>query len=227
MTNRQTELLIQKCVDGELSPEETRAFLQQLDSQATGWKQLACGLLEDRNFSRAIGRSGAVASEPSPRKPVRVPAETYQSQHQAVQSNSKASSANRLRAWYAHPLTSLSLCAAIAFVGGLLIPDFQHGGSPNRSSNLASATLPGEKMSPLVQSAQSVGGYRVEMQPGGRRVEVPVVSELNELYQLDRNHPLFSDSNGERDNVRWMLVPVEGDRSMLIPVSEDSAMDMQ
>jgi hypothetical protein len=69
--------------------------------------------------------------------------------------------------------------------------------------------------------------YRVELQPGGRSVEIPVVTDLRKLYELDRRHPIFLGSKGKSENVQWMVLPVEGNKSMLIPVSEDSSSDMQ
>ena len=54
LINQHDELLIQRCVDDELSPPETRALLQRLDRLDGGWKKLACELLEDRGLSKTF-----------------------------------------------------------------------------------------------------------------------------------------------------------------------------
>lgn len=233
------ELRIQKCVDGELSPQETSELLRRLDGITNGWRTLACGLLEDRRIR------GILTPRPVERKPPELPSAVPTSKEQitlnelatrpdAADSPLVAKGKNEPRVinlddvvkkWWSHPVTSLTLCAAIAFVGGLLIPDLNTSKSAGNSS-ITSSDEPAR--SPLYPpSANGAQQYRVELQPGGRSVEIPVVTDLSKLHELDRRHPIFLGSNGSSENVQWMVLPVEGNKSMLIPVSEDASSDMQ
>lgn len=47
------ELLLQRCVDGELSAEERSGFLESLGDDVANWKQFACRLLADRELAAA------------------------------------------------------------------------------------------------------------------------------------------------------------------------------
>ena len=235
------ELKIQKCVDDELSPQETSELLRRLDGITNGWRTLACGLLEDRrvrgvlvqrtDLSTTPGTPEQGASEAS----LAVPTWKNQSRRRdAADTPLVAKDGNEprviklddmVRNWWSHPVTSLTLCAAIAFVGGLLIPDLGTSKSAS-SSSVAKTDAPAR--SPLYPpSANGAQQYRVELRPGGRAVEIPVVTDLSKLHELDRRHPIFRGSDGSSENVQWMVVPVEGNKAMLIPVSEDSSSDMQ
>ncbi len=247
MRDNNDELQIQRCVDQELSPAETRALLQSLDGLNNGWKQLACGLLEDRNFRTAINAaadlrrfgipvtaardadtatgSGASTETFQSRASRTMPAEETRpstaSQEPPVPSRGR-SAKDVARRWWSHPVTSLTLCAAIAFVSGLLIPDMLTG----TSGGGRSSEVQGRVASSPPRRGQG-NSYFVEMQPGRRRVEVPVVSEMNELLQLDPNHPLFSEPASAKPKLSWRLIPLEGNLTMLIPVQEDPGFDIQ
>lgn len=185
-----------------------RDFMKLLD----GWKHLACGLLEDRRLQKVI-RSPDYPAEFVP--DIAVPAVPRE---EAIPRPSAAR--NVVRHWWSHPLTSLTLCAAIAFVGGLLIPDFR--GSPGSGGPSAVSAS-----NPRFNQPHGVTTYHVQMQPGGQFLEIPAVSELSQLYRIDSNHPLFSDPSSGRGNTRWLVLPVEGNRSMLIPLSEKPGLNMQ
>lgn len=221
LINERDERLIQKCVDEELSSEETRALLKRLDSLDNGWKFLACGLLEDRNLRRSLRLSDADAVASLP--PV-VPPRNLRPVGAA------ATARSNVRHWWSHPMTSMALCAAIAFVGGILIPDLRPGNSRTVTSAGIPGILPGNSTNPSALPAMQSGElpYRLQMTPGGQMVDVPVYPQPDDLYRKDRDNPLFSTSgNGQGMQVQWWLVPVEKNRSMLIPVSEDSQLDMQ
>jgi hypothetical protein len=236
------ELKIQKCVDNELSSQETSELLQRLDSLTDGWKTLACGLLEDRRIRSVLPSSKSATAKPLMTPPVIMQPAKFSSPMTSSPSLSsdntkpllsKAADEPRIikvndvvRHWWSHPVTSLTLCAAIAFVGGLLIPDIKDGKSTggNSLSGVPSPTRSAQY--PLAATAGNQQ-YKVELQPGGRPVEIPVVTDLKELHDLDRHHPIFSRPNNGSQNVQWMVVPVEGNKSMLIPVSEDASADMQ
>lgn len=235
------ELKIQKCVDNELSTQETSELLRRLDSIDNGWRTLACGLLEDRRIRTILpsGRNLANTVVPTQQRSPEISTASPERDEQSTlvdrENRTFLANAKRepqviklndvVRGWWSHPVTSLTLCAAIAFVVGLLIPDL-NGTKSVSSGSLTKSDAP--IPSPLYPS--SAGGaqqYRVELQPGGRSVEIPVVTDLSKLHELDRRHPIFRGSNGNSENVQWMVLPVEGNKSMLIPVSEDSSSDMQ
>jgi hypothetical protein len=235
------ELRIQKCVDDELSPQETSELLRRLDGVTNGWRTLACGLLEDRRIRGILAPQTDLTTTPgtAEHKPSGLSFAVPTRKEQATRADAvgsplvaKGKNEPRLiklddvvRNWWSHPVTSLTLCAAIAFVGGLLIPDLNTSKSGGNSS-LTKTDAPAR--SPLYPpSANGAQQYRVELQPGGRSVEIPVVTDLSKLHELDRRHPIFLGSNGSSENVQWMVLPVEGNKSMLIPVSEDSSSDMQ
>lgn len=226
------ELTIQKCVDNELSTQETSQLLRRLDSLTDGWKTLACGLLEDRRIRSALPSSKPAAAQPTAFvSPLVSSQSTIPEDHRALVSRSadgpRVINVNEVvRHWWAHPVTSLTLCAAIAFVGGLLIPDMNAGKSPGGNS-LSEVSTPSRSAQYPLATAVQTEQYKVELQPGGRSVEIPVVTDLRELHNLDRRHPIFSRANNGAQNVQWMVVPVEGNKSMLIPVSEDASANMQ
>jgi hypothetical protein len=233
------ELRIQKCVDNELSSQETSELLRRLDSLADGWKALACGLLEDRRIRSILPPSIAAASSSAISQPANLPSPSPTNSSPSFGTEDRKPLVSRpadeprvinvndvVRHWWSHPVTSLTLCAAIAFVGGLLIPDM-NGAKPPGSNSLSG--LPSSPRSEQYSLAATAGNqqYKVELQPGGRSVEIPVVTDLRDLHNLDRRHPIFSKANNGAQNVQWMVVPVEGNKSMLIPVSEDATADMQ
>ena len=235
------ELKIQKCVDNELSAREASELLRQLDSMTDGWKTLACGLLEDRRFHSILtrGQNAATPLAWSQAMPARVSYEQpARAEHSPVTNEGDMPLLRKdeieprviklhdvVRRWWSHPVTSLTLCAAIAFVSGVLIPDFRSTKSAGNNSLSQTNSSVRSPLYPAVANGEPQ--YRVELQPGGRSVEIPVVTDLSKLYELDRRHPIFRGSKGKSENVQWMVLPVEGNKSMLIPVSEDSSSDMQ
>ena len=201
---------IQRCIDDELSLRETRELLFQLDSVSDGWKTLACGLLEDRNFHRAMTTTSGLqqAAIRSSRPDSSVAAGGVESFRGPLREIAR-------RTW-SHPLVSLTLCAAIAFVSGLLIPDWTRSGV---SARIAAQARP--VISPADSSRDQ--SYFLELQPGQRPVEVPVVSEVRDLRNLDPDHPLRNPSTGEK----WIVAPVGRNSYMLIPASKDPSFEMQ
>lgn len=228
------ELLIQRCVDDELSPPETRALLTRLDGLTDGWKSLACGLLEDRNLTRVLG-AGRADEERS------LVASQQASSGRNRQQSAPASGATpaarvavgtRLRGWWSHPVTSLSLCAAIAFVGGMLIPD--RTTDPQLAANRVvpgGTAADGGRMLAKSADNRAASSYSVQLQPDGPAVNVPVYRHVEDLVRSDGDNPLlmhgFPGTDHGSMEVQWMFVPVDDGRLMLIPVSEDTVGEMQ
>ena len=230
LINERDELLIQRCVDDELSPPETRTLLQRLDRLDGGWKKLACELLEDRGLSKTfrshVAQTAAVVVNPL-QKPL---LQTTMVNRPSVV---PAAARSAFRNWWSHPVTSLTLCAAIAFVGGMLIPDLKERGAENAVAVKPLTNTPLNTRFPLAQNADArpADSYRIQMTPGGQSVDIPVYNGIHDLVRSNRNHPLFSDSiqnaDGRSPQVQWMIVPAGDNKSMLIPVSENTLGDMQ
>ena len=230
MINESDELLIQRCVDDELSPPETRALLQRLDRLDCGWKKLACELLEDRGMSKTFRSSYLPASVSTYGAKTAGPVELPTVKRSSVV---LPAARHALRHWWSHPVTSLTLCAAIAFVGGMLIPDLSDRVPDSSVDTNSSKNVPLNNVIPRAQFADvhSADSYRIQMTPGGQSVDIPVYDGIHELVRSDRNHPLFSDSiqnaDGQSPQVQWIIVPAGDHKSMLIPVSEGTLGDMQ
>ncbi len=150
------ERQIQRCLDNELSPDETRLLLLQLNELPEGWKILACGFLEERSFANAVrgwdlaGCAGqaSVTLRPDARQTVdaqrgsatppeiQLPPTSSEPATVPVRHRPTAQRHEfrvRLARSWSHPLVSLSLCAAIAFVAGLIVQD---GRSPDGTAAL-------------------------------------------------------------------------------------------
>jgi hypothetical protein len=67
--------------------------------------------------------------------------------------------------------------------------------------------------------------FRIQVPQSGQELDVPVYSGVDQLVRDNRQHPLFSGRmpNGEAQDgvVQWMVAPMDGDRFVVIPVTED------
>lgn len=201
--NPKTELLIQRCVDDALSATDTRALLQQLDSINGGWKSLACGLLEDRHLRRMLGPEKR-ASHPIPD----VPAPPTRLAQPPI-------STTRLRNWWNHPLTSLSLCAAIAFVGGMLVSDGRSPSAAAISNRDRTATLP-----------PGTSGFTVQLPGDPERRPVPVYEDFRELRRTAENHP-FLQSTDDQQSMRVLVLPAADGRTIVVPLENSRQRGLQ
>jgi hypothetical protein len=202
------ELLIQRCVDDELSGEQLRELLGRLDGITGGWRSLACGFLEDRCLRKALaaGRSAVSAAA------VSSPPVAASTDEERWESGGGRGAVSVGKVWR-HPLTSLALCAAIAFVGGLLIPDgmFSENGG-------ASA-----KVAPAVQVASAGDSGRMELQmPGRPTVRVPIYSDPAEWLQNSSREFLAPDAG-----TQYVIIPTADGRAAVVPVSKVSRGGLQ
>lgn len=205
-----TELLIQRCIDDELSAIETKRLLDQLDSSSGGWKSLACGLLEDRQLRKLLPVEGPLAE-------IVGGSEVVAGTTAASLPKSEPRVAVPLRNWWAHPLTTVSLCLAIAFLGGMLVSDQQ---AP------VVAVTDVSKAQPSV-SAIPVGEQKVTLvSPGGRQMHVPIYKELQDLLQAEPNHPFRQLMEADRP-LRLLMVPDSHGRTILVPMSDAPSGSLQ
>jgi hypothetical protein len=215
LTSR-TELLIQRCVDDELSAADTRHLLQELDSVTGGWKSLACSLLEDRQLRKAI-RSASAPTVSSAVEPAAAPAALPPGVN--AKPSLAPAPAGQLRRWWSHPLTSLSLCVAIAFLAGMLLSD--RPGMPVADS----ASLPAPIITPPATTPAQFGSVTLQL-PQGDQAQVPVYSDFKGLLQSERNHPFLQTPNGD-GSLKVLVVPDGNGRTILVPMLEDQTGSLQ
>jgi hypothetical protein len=211
LTSR-TEMLIQRCIDDELSAADTQRLLQELNEITDGWKCLACGLLEDRQLRKVlpteISSSLPVVEDSS------VPAKV------ALRSPLAARHvAAPARRWWSHPLTSVSLCLAIAFLVGLLLSEQQ---SP---VILQSETQPAISSPPPALPVGQAGNLTLEW-PQGRQFNVPIYPEYEQLLKAEPNHPFrkMLEAGGPS---RLLMVPDGNGRTILVPMPEERPRQLQ
>ena len=97
------ELLIQRAVDGELTPAQRHELIESVTDQPEGWKHLACAFLEEQLIAGEVRQSagaGAQQTEDDVVQPLRTPKGF----------------------WYRHPALSTVVTLCVAFVLGLSIP---------------------------------------------------------------------------------------------------------
>jgi hypothetical protein len=205
-----TELLIQRCIDDELSAIETKRLLDELDEVSDGWKSLACGLLEDRQLRKFLPAERPFAMVVASEQPV---ADTVV----ALSRGSAISSAVRTRQWWAHPLTTLSLCLAIAVLGGLLLSDQQAPLVAKLEAVNAQPSAP----------AFPVGEQKVTLEsPAGTQMNFPIYQRLPELLKAEPNHP-FRQMLEDGRPLRLLMVPDSSGRTILVPIPEAPSRSLQ
>lgn len=126
------EVLMQRCVDGELKSEERQQLLEKLEQQPSQWKELACMFMEDQLFAQAVNEE-ILPTRRVVQSVVPVPA-----------------TPGRWKHWFAHPVTSVALCLCVAFLSGMLLNE---NGIPAMTAN--NANTGGESMPSRFTSAES------------------------------------------------------------------------
>lgn len=224
------ELLIQRCLDNELSSDDKRAFLNRLDHLRDGWKTLACGFLSERSISKTVkgpaDHSDSVLAAGSLKS--HHDSSLLAGQHSRISHSSAndltsttASLTQRMPRWWSHPLTSLALCAAIAFVVGTLVPD--------REGSLPSGSLPNrtEQRNPLGTPGIAVrtgpAEYSVERLPDGsllnQPVRIPVTDSPEKLGNVLQQSPELRRQL-EAGTIRMMRVSTDDGKDILFFVNE-------
>lgn len=255
--SQRDELLIQRCIDDELTPEQTRQLLSRLDQLTDGWKSLACGFIEDRSVGKSLRSElmdanttsvlGALETQefsaPALRAAslVKTPAQT------ALGSGPAASvpttgfagprvTRKRMSFWWAHPMTSMSLCAAIAFVSGMLLPDFAQRELPQLADNAARSggetpVVPGGlagngTVSPRRPNPQGHLSLPLNSANGTSTVEIPMYENFEEFnpytgssrqhLSVDRKDRRNLLDDLDRGELKAIRVPVDENRDALI-----------
>ena len=97
------EVLIQRAVDGELTPAQRHELINSVADQPEGWKHLACAFLEEQLIAGEVRQSASARAQQSADdsvQPLRTPKGF----------------------WYRHPALSTVVTLCVAFVLGLSIP---------------------------------------------------------------------------------------------------------
>ncbi len=210
------ELLIQRCVDNELSVADRRQLLEQLDASPDGWKTLACTYMEEQLFASAVVDADQQAAAKLSARTVAV-AETK-------------------RHWLHHPLTSVALSACVAFLLGLLIS----GNAGSNSSNSSESPMPimadvkpdagGSNKGSIASTGSltdSAPAYRVQLESDGDTLKsIPVFHDQSRylsayetqqqrvLNALGRELPRGDSS----PQIRFIRLPLQDGRVIVVPV---------
>ncbi|MEO2013685.1 MAG: hypothetical protein ABGZ53_04880 [Fuerstiella sp.] len=208
------ELLLQRCVDGEISANQRAELIQRLDANPDGWKVLACSFMEDQ-----LVASGVAHSVTNDRADSRDP--------QLLRKKEKPH-------WFHHPLMSVTLSVCVAFLGGVLISrEMSSGiGSPHANTvpttpTQASPSGDGSVPAAFV-AAQPDFHLRVEAD-GETSRDLPVfddatrfVSEF-ERYQQQLRESLQDDARvlaSRRGRIQWIQLQLDDGRTIMIPFEE-------
>ena len=212
LTNRD-EILIQRCVDGELNRDERRELLARMDELPEGWKTLACTFMEEQLFADAANES-LNAATPRP-----------------FASGSDSSSGQK-QSWLSSPVTTLVLSLCVAFLGGLLVSG--QLGKDGHSSEIAQSEPPESSSGNLESSgnpSRSVttvanAPYAMRVEPvGADPVELPIYRDtdafLKQFEEFHRNRirsPRESQRTLDDGDVEFIRISTGDGRVILLPV---------
>ncbi len=227
MIDEQNELLIQKCVDGELSVEAQQQLLAQLDILTEGWKVLALAYVEEQSWGASFSESNRLAlqleNEAFTQSINNLTNEAmFAGEGQAVQCFMPPGEVNpdkRSR------LLTQATCLAIALVGGILIGDIwrsrsaatsteitnktKTGTSDNQSGNLSYGSEP---VTVVRGQNGGVAAYPIDRFNRARMESEPKFGEW-----IDRDLLRRSGLQLDQDQ-RWIFLELEDGRRALMPV---------
>lgn len=234
------EIQIQKCIDDELSCDETRALFLRMPEIHGAWQALASGFVEDRLLRKSVRRSHQAAlSMLCLNKPAVMQSTVADNPRQKIKR--QIPDAN----WRRHQMTSLGLCVAIAFVCGMLMPRWNVAStSPitepsnsglivdesNRSSVPIGVPSPDSKQSPVTSA---VPLYHVQWSPDAsstrQPIQIPVYNGVDDwAHELAKDGDLFapvmagkqhSPNQGETSLIR---IPLNDAQDILLLVRDEN-----
>ena len=206
------ELLLQRCVDGEISAEQRAELIRQLDAGPDGWKVLACSYMEDQLVARGIARSET---------PVHADAPEPRSLRQKEKPH-----------WFHHPLLSVALSACVAFLGGVLISREISAGGNAPPTSLASGGA--NQMSGAVANSVTAGlgpeqtDYRLWLETDGEiSRDLPVyddaarfISEFERYRQQTRQSVPDDSFDSRGGRIQLIQLRLDDGRTVVIPFEE-------
>lgn len=186
------ELRIQRLVDGAMTDEDRRKFLDSLDQQPESWRELALAFVEEQIWRREIGKEqpGLAASEKPGAEPAR-PA--------------------RRPSWGV--LVAVAACIlllpCLGFYLGQVSQRASLGALSDNQREIADNTEePRQAVRQPVFSQEQIDGYAQPMQAGVRTTANDRLASLG--YRLDSRTQYLS---GQLDDGRRLVVPV---RTMMV-----------
>jgi hypothetical protein len=208
------ELLVQRCVDGEISAEQRAELIQQLDAGSDGWKVLACAYMEDQLVARGVAHP-------------QLTVEADSSAPQLLRQSEKPH-------WFHHPLMSVALSACVAFLGGVLISreisvgeNVPNVGVVSAASNQKSGSGDSSAPTALVTGQPD---YRLRLEADGETSrELPVYDDATrfmsdferyrqQIRQSLRDDAQVLDNRGSR--IQLMQLRLDDGRLIVIPFEE-------
>lgn len=214
MTSNRCEILIQRCVDNESSPEERQELMHLLDTEGDGWKNLACTYMEEQLFESACLARLSTS---------------------AVGTTSPPAAAVGGRHWFHHPAMSVVLCACVACLLTVIGMEEHHQQQQPKEAvggvqSVAKTNTSREPASAMAVSSQPQTAW-LEADGMDPR-ELPVYSDVSEFIpsleafrqqsnQSVRNFGL----SGSGTRIRYLKLKVGSDY-LLFPV-EETAIEQQ
>jgi len=216
MLNPRDEILIQRCVDNECSPQERRELIDRLDQIDDGWKTLACTYMEEQLFASACSEERVAVVPVTPAEAV------------------AATPGN----WFHHPAVSMVLTACVVFLLGVIgAGEYQRLGQSPESENAPSVagTAPStDRREGDTRPRESPASRTVSNQPGSAWLEtngtnpakVPVYSNvpdfMSSFERFRQQGSQWTENFGPRaprSRIRYIKVQI-GDEILLVPVEE-------
>ncbi len=230
MINEEEELLIQKCVDGELNVTDQQQLLIELDDVAGGWKFLALAFIEEQAWSdsfaqadRAATDTGRLLFDPMIQAPnmaqidINEEVMCFRPDVQAMQQDQQHASRSRF-------LTQAT-CLAIALVGGVLIGDIwraRRGSSATTSTDTAESNTNTKDLGNLSDASRlvdvdlpSIDGGTTQF-PARRYKPMPIDQEFNMSPRFSSE--LRELGFGVTQESQWYRFELDGGEQVLIPL---------
>lgn len=243
MIDEQNELLIQKCVDGELDVPTQQELLAQLDHVIDGWKVLALAYVEEQTWSVSFretdtdatrGEQDAFAARlldlDYEGDNFEIPQEVQCLMPTAVADHAETESGRSA-------ILTQATCLAIALFGGILLGDIWRAnrepaggvGANGLASSKNVETLPDRATTPVQSGNHSSEPSYVFGVPGsqGDRLNVPVYPH-DPLPEFEtHSEVLMSDQVNEElrrlgyqvtDDERWFVMELGDGRRAVMPL---------
>jgi hypothetical protein len=228
MIDEERELLIQKCVDGELDTEAQQQLLSQLDVLNEGWKVLALAYVEEQTWTSSFKENNRLARQfenEAFAQSMQQEIEAAEQEVQCFMPVTQSATDNRSR------LLTQVTCLAIALVGGVLIGDIWRSRSAtgaggidiaNRSENDTPPTSASNLNSEPDSLALSLPGrdgqaMTVHAYPSDQFDEFSTTTPQSELRDLEAE--LWRHGLRLQESQSMISVELKDGRRAFMPVS--------
>lgn len=214
MIDEQHELMIQKCVDGELDTQTQQQLLSQLDVLTEGWKILALAYVEEQTWTQSFNENNRVAAELESQAFASSMRAMVSAESQELQCFRPAAVADLDVDRRSRMLTQAT-CLAIALVGGVLIGDVWRS-RQGASTSVATNDNEKSKMNSTTGNGGNLVGNGAMLDVPNRtgdRMQVPLLS-LDQYFE--HSEPEFESSDIRRQLRQEHGLDFNGDQRFLI-----------